>query len=181
MPSYSLICMYVSVRNSYEVRNYAVYSIAGYILQGEKDILGLWLSKSESKHQWMKIFDEIKARRVEDIFFLSIDGVSGLEEGAKTIFPDVNVQICIVHLIRNSLKYVPSKDYKKYTASIKRVYRASTLQAARTAFESEWSHYSRTIDIWIRNWEHVEQLFDYRSAIRKAMCTTNAIEVINAS
>lgn len=90
--------------------------ILGYDVDGQKDILGLWLSESESKHQWMQIFDEIKNRGVEDVLFISMDGVSGLEEGAKAIFPNVTVQRCIVHLIRNSIKYVPNKDYKKFTA-----------------------------------------------------------------
>ncbi|WP_260865208.1 transposase, partial [Staphylococcus epidermidis] len=81
------------------------YTILGYTIEGKKDILGLWLNETESKHKWMQIFDEIKSRGVEDIFFLSMDGVSGLEEGARAIFPDVTVQRCIVHLIRNSIKY----------------------------------------------------------------------------
>ncbi|WP_212952003.1 transposase, partial [Siminovitchia terrae] len=84
----------------------------------------LWLNETESKHKWMQIFDEIKARGVEDIFFLSMDGVSGLEEGARAIFPQVIVQRCIVHLIRNSIKYVPSKDYKAFTQALRKVYSA---------------------------------------------------------
>ena len=79
---------------------------------GVKDILGLWIGEAEGKHYWMQIFDEIKARGVEDVLFISMDGVSGLEEGAHSIFKDVTVQRCIVHLIRNSVKYIPSKDYK---------------------------------------------------------------------
>ena len=113
-------CMYVTIRKDYEIRNYAVYVILGYDVDGKKDILGLWLSESESKHQWMQIFDELKMRGVEDVFFISMDGVSGLEEGAKAIFPNVTVQRCIVHLIRNSIKYVPNKDYKRFTAQLKK-------------------------------------------------------------
>ena len=112
-------CMYVTIRYEYEVRETTVYTILGYDKDGHKDILGLWLNDSESKHTWMKIFDEIKQRGVEEIFFISMDGVSGLEEGAKEIFKGAIVQRCIVHLIRNSLKYVPSKDYKKFTANLK--------------------------------------------------------------
>lgn len=91
-------CMYVTLRHDYEVRECAVYVILGYDLHGNKDILGIWLSESESKNYWMQIFYEIKARGVEDIFFISMDGVSGLEVGARSIFPDVIVQRCIVHL-----------------------------------------------------------------------------------
>ncbi len=108
-------CMYVTLRSGYEAKECAVYTILGYDLNGHKEILGLWLSESESKNYWMQIFDELKARGLEDVFFVSMDGVSGLEDGAKAIFPKVIVQRCIVHLIRNSLRYVPSKDYKKFT------------------------------------------------------------------
>lgn len=177
-------CMFTTIRNQYETKKYAVYTILGYAMDGRKEILGLWLNETESKHKWMQIFDEIKARGVEDIFFLSMDGVSGLEEGARAIFPDVIVQRCIVHLIRNSIKYVPSKDYKAFTASLRKVYGAQSLKACQSAFESfkqQWSSYPGAIDVWIRNFDHVEQLFDYGSAIRRIMYTTNAVESIHSS
>ena len=177
-------CMYVTLRTGYEVKECAVYTILGYDLQGHKEILGLWISESESKNYWMQIFDEIKARGVEDIFFISMDGVSGLEDGAKAIFPNVVVQRCIVHLIRNSIRYIPSKDYKKFTEDLKKVYGAPSLKAANTAFETfsrTWEQYTGAVDVWKRNFKYVEQLFDYGSAIRKVMYTTNAIEAINSS
>ena len=111
-------CMYVTIRREYETKSCAVYVILGYDVDGVKDILGLWISESEGKHQWMQIFDEIKARGVEDVLFISMDGVSGLEEG-----------------IRNSIKYVPSKDYKAFTAQLKKVYGAPSLKAAEAEFE----------------------------------------------
>ncbi|SDN91363.1 Transposase, Mutator family [Tenuibacillus multivorans] len=129
-------CMFTTIRNDYETKKYAVYTILGYNMEGKKEILGLWLNETESKHKWMQIFDEIKARGVEDIFFISMDGVSGLEEGARAIYPNVTAQRCIVHLIRNSLKYVPTKDYKAFTASLKKVYGAQSLKACQSAFES---------------------------------------------
>lgn len=177
-------CLYVTLRNDYEVKECAVYVILGYDLNGRKEILGLWISESESKNYWMQIFDEIKSRGVEDIFFISMDGVSGLEAGTKAIFPKVVVQRCIVHLIRNSIKYVPTKDYKKFTQSLKKVYGAPTLKSANSAFEifcKEWSQYPGAVDVWKRNYSHVEQLFDYGSAVRKVMYTTNAIEAVNSS
>ena len=177
-------CMYVSLRHDYEVNQTAVYVILGYDLRGHKEILGLWLSPTESKNQWMQIFDELKARGLEDVFFISMDGVSGLEEGAKAIFPKVVVQRCIVHLIRNSIKYVPSKDYKKFTQSLKRIYGATNIKTAKTAFETfqkEWAQYPGAIDVWKRNFIHVEQLFNYGSDVRKIMYTTNAIESVNSS
>lgn len=177
-------CLYVPVRKDYETRNYAVYVILGYDVDGKKDILGLWLSEAESKHQWMQIFDELKTRGVEDVLFLSMDGVSGLEEGAKAVFPEVTVQRCIVHLIRNSIKYVPNKDYKRYTAHLKKVYGAASLKAAEAEFErfrQAWGQYPGAVEVWVRNWQHVAQLFRYGSSVRKILYTTNPIESVNSS
>ena len=177
-------CMYVTIRREYETKSCAVYVILGYDVNGIKDILGLWVSESEGKHNWMQIFDELKARGVEDVLFISMDGVSGLEEGAKSIFKDVVVQRCIVHLIRNSIKYVPSKNYKAFTAQLKKVYGAPGLKAAEAEFErfkQAWSAYPGAVDVWVRNWQHVAQLFNYGSAVRKVMYTTNAIESVNSS
>lgn len=177
-------CLYVSIRKENESKSCAVYVILGYDVNGIKDILGLWIGEAEGKHYWMQIFDEIKARGVEDILFISMDGVSGLEEGARSIFKDVVVQRCIVHLIRNSVKYIPSKEYKTYTSQLKKVYGASSLKAAEAEFErfkQAWSKYPGAVDVWVRNWQHVEQLFNYGSAVRKVMYTTNAIEAVNSS
>lgn len=177
-------CMYVTIRKDYETKSYAVYAILGYDINGCKEVLGLWMNETESKHTWMQIFDELKSRGLEDVLFISMDGVSGLEEGAKSIFKDVVVQRCIVHLIRNSIKYVPSKDYKAYTAHLKKVYGAPSMKTALAEFEKfqqTWSAYTGAIDVWKRNWNHVEQLYDYGSAVRKVMYTTNAIESINSS
>lgn len=177
-------CLYVSIRKELETKSCAVYVILGYDVNGIKDILGIWIGESEGKHYWMQIFDEIKARGVEDILFISMGRVSGLEEGAKSIFKDAVVQRCIVHLIRNSIKYIPSKDYKAYTAQLKKVYGAVSLKAAEAEFErfkQAWNKYPGAVDVWIRNWSHVEQLFNYGNAVRKVMYTTNAIEAVNSS
>ena len=195
-------CLYVSIRKEMETKSCAVYVILGYDVNGIKDILGLWIGDAEGKHYWMQIFDEIKARGVEDVLFISMDGVSGLEEGARSIFKDVIVQRCIVHLIRNSVKYIPSnqrcivhlirnsvkyipsKDYKTYTAQLRKIYGASSLKAAEAEFErfkQAWSQYPGAVDVWIRNWKYVEQLFNYGSAVRRVMYTTNAIESVNSS
>jgi transposase-like protein len=177
-------CLYVSVRKDMETKNLAVYVILGYDVNGIKDILGLWIGEAEGKHYWMQIFDEIKARGVEDVLFISMDGVSGLEEGARSIFKDAVVQRCIVHLIRNSIKYIPSKEYKAYTAQLKKLYGASSLKAADAElerFKQTWSRYPGAVDVWVRNWQHVEQLFNYGSAVRKVMYTTNSIEAVNSS
>ncbi len=177
-------CLYVNIRREMETKSCAVYVILGYDINGIKDILGIWIGEAEGKHYWMQIFDEIKSRGVEDVLFISMDGVSGLEEGAKSIFKDVVVQRCIVHLIRNSIKYIPSKDYKAYTSQLKKVYGAVSLKAAVAEFDrfkQNWSKYPGAVDVWVRNWNHVEQLFNYGSAVRKVMYTTNAIESVNSS
>ena len=177
-------CLYVSIRKEMGSKSCAVYVILGYDSNGEKDILGIWIGEAEGKHYWMQIFDEIKARGVEDVLFICMDGVSGLEEGARSIFKDVIVQRCIVHLIRNSIKYVPTKDYKAFTAHLRKVYGASSLKAAEAEFErfkTAWSQYPGAIEVWVRNWTHVEQLFNYGSAVRKVMYTTNSVEAVNSS
>ncbi len=177
-------CLYVNIRKENETKSCAVHVILGYDVDGAKDILGLWIGEAEGKHHWMQIFDEIKARGVEDVLFISMDGVSGLEEGARSISKDVVVQRCIVHLIRNSIKYMPSKEHKKYTAQLKKVYGASSLKAAEAEFgrfKQAWGQYPGAVDVWARNWQHVEQLFNYGSAVRKVMYTTNAIEAVNSS
>lgn len=177
-------CLYVNIRKDLQTKSCAVYVILGYDIDGMKDVLGIWIGDSEGKHYWMQIFDEIKGRGVEDVLFICMDGVSGLEEGARSIFKDVIVQRCIVHLIRNSIKYIPSKDYKAFTAQLKRVYGAPSLKAAEAEFErfrQTWSQYPGAIDVWVRNWAHVQQLFNYGSAVRKVMYTTNAVEALNSS
>lgn len=177
-------CLYVNIRKEMETKSCAVYVILGYDVNGIKDILGIWIGEAEGKHYWMQIFDEIKGRGVEDVLFISMDGVSGLEEGARSIFKNVVVQRCIVHLIRNSIKYIPSKDYKAFTAQLKKVYGAASLKSAEAEFErfkQAWSQYPGAVDVWVRNWQHVEQLFNYGSAVRKVMYTTNAIESVNSS
>ena len=141
-------CLYVNIRKDYETKNCAVYVILGYDVNGVKDILGLWIGETEGKHNWMQIFDEIKARGVEDVLFISMDGISGLEDGAKSIFPEVIVQKCIVHLVRNSIKYVPTKEYKRFTTHLRKVYGAVSLKAAETEFErfkQVWAAYPGSV------------------------------------
>ena len=132
----------------------------------------------------MEIFDELKARGIEDIFFLSMDGVSGLESGAQAVFPNVTVQRCIVHILHNSLKYIPNKERAGFCKDIKRVYGALNAKEAEGAldeFKEKWSQYPGSVSVWERNFHHVLQLFNHGSAVRKIMYTTNAIESVNSS
>ena len=176
--------IYVSMRTERGVHQVAVYVMLAYDTNGYKDVLGLWINETESKHVWMQIFDELKARGIEELGILSIDGVSGLEEGAKAIFPNITVQRCIVHLIRNSIRYIPRKEWSSFTKQLKGMYGAVNVEEARRAFEKlkkDWQEYPDAIAVWENNFQHVEQLFHYGSAVRKAMYTTNAIESVNAS
>lgn len=177
-------CLYVNIRTEYETKNHAIYTILAYDLSGKKDILGLWIAESENKSQWMQIFDELKVRGVEDIGFISMDGLPGLEDGAATIFPKALIQRCIVHMIRNSIKYIPQKKYKTFTAHLKLIYKAPNKKVALLEFEKfkeQWSDYPDAVRVWDLNWKHVEQLYNYTEAIRKVMYTTNAIESVNSS
>lgn len=103
-------CIYVSMRTERGIRQVAVYVMLAYDTNWYKDVLSLWINETESKYAWMQIFDELKARGIENLGILSMDGVSGLEEGAKAVFPNVTVQRCIVHLIRNSIRYIPGSS-----------------------------------------------------------------------
>ena len=188
-PLYSFVfvdCIYVKMKNDHGVvDNHAVYVILGIDAEGFKEVLGLYISPTESKSTWMKIFDSIKARGVEDILFLSMDVVSGLEEGVHSIFPQTVVQRCIVHLIRNSTKYIPSKLLKAFCADCKAMYGAINLESAEAAFETlkeKWgADYPGAIKVWENNLNHIRQLFNYPADIRKVMYTTNAIESVNSS
>ena len=177
-------CLYVNIRTEYETKSHAIYTILAYDLNGRKDILGLWVAESENRHQWMQIFDELKVRVIEDVGFISMDGLPGLEEGASAIFPKAVIQRCIVHLIRNSMKYIPQKKYKAFTTHLKLIYKAPNKKAALLEFEKfkeQWAEYPGAVKVWEANWKHVEQLYNYTEAIRKIMYTTNAIESVNSS
>ena len=124
-------CIYVSLRTEYGVQQVAVYVMLAYDVNGCKDVLGLWINETESKHAWMQISDELRARGVKDLGILSMDGVSGLEEGAKAVFPHATVQRCIVHLIRNSIRYIPRKQWSAFTKQLKLIYGAINVKQAR--------------------------------------------------
>jgi len=132
----------------------------------------------------MSIFDELKSRGVKKLSFVSIDGLTGLEDGVKSIFPEVVVQRCIVHLVRNSINYTPSKHYKEFCSDLKAVCEAVSLVAAQAAFAelaTKWSAYPSAVRVWESNFNRVEQLFDYPSEIRRMIYTTNMIEAFNSA
>lgn len=161
----------------------AVYSAIGVNSEGKKDVLGIWINETEGTHFWLSIFDELKARGVKKLLFVCIDGLSGLEEAIKNVFPTAVVQRCMVHLVRNSTKYIPVKQRKEFCTDLKAIYSAVNRTASREAMEilkTKWSKYPSAVKVWADNFIYVEQLFDYSPEIRKMIYTTNMIEAFNS-
>lgn len=177
--------LFVTVKVDGKAHKKAVHAIIGIDADGYKDVLGFWINAEEGAHYWMNIFEEIRQRGVQDILFISIDGLKGLEEGLKAIFPDTVIQRCIVHLMRNSMKYIPSKHYTEYTRDARLLYQAVSLSEAQQRFQdfkAKWEiNYPGAIKAWNNNWDHVEQLFKYPAEIRRMMYTTNYIEGLNSA
>lgn len=177
-------CLYVPVRDGRGARNAAVYAVLAHDLRGLKDALGLWTDDSEGSHRWMQVFDELRARGVEDVLYVSSDGVAGLGEGLRAVFPHATHQRCIVHLVRGSLRYVPQKEAAAFCRSMRAVYGAPSLASAESAWEAfrrEWPRYPGAVAVWERSLDQVRQLFSCGSEVRRVMYTTSALELVNAS
>ncbi len=175
----------VKVRDNGHIVNKAVYLALGVGLDGQKDVLGMWIAETEGAKFWAMILTELKNRGVEDIFIICVDGLKGFSEAIEGIYPPTQVQLCIVHMIRNSLKYVSWKDRKAVVESLKPIYSAPNAEAAEEslkAFCSTWgSKYPTIGDLWRRNWEGVVPFLAYPDYIRRVIYTTNAIESLNHS
>jgi len=175
----------VKARGNGHVVNKAVYLAIGINLDGAKEVLGMWASENEGAKFWLQVVTELKNRGVQDIFIACVDGLKGFPEAIETVFPDTQVQLCIVHMVRNSLKYVSWKQRKEVAADLKRIYQSATAEQAETeltAFEAKWDETHPTISqSWRRNWAQVIPFFAYPADIRKVIYTTNAIESLNMS
>lgn len=187
-PVYPLIffdCIVVKSREDVKVSNRSVYVALAINIEGKKEILGLWIAPTEGAKFWLGVMTELKNRGVKDLFIASIDGLKGLPEAIETVFPEVEVQLCIVHMIRNSIKYVNWKDRKEVCKDLKEVYSAATEDEASQKLEEfgqKWDAKYPTIrKKWVNNWDRIIPFFDYPEEIRKVMYTTNAIESINRS
>jgi transposase-like protein len=171
------------VRWEGEVKNISVYGMIGISTSGVKECLGLWILESESSRQWLGIFNEIKNRGVEDILIMSVDGLTGIETAIASAFPKAEVQGCIVHQVRNSLRYVSYKDYKAVTSDLKSIYKAnSELEAEENlkVFEEKWDKkYPYIAKSWTTNWNKLSTFFKYSPEIRRMIYTTNPIESFN--
>jgi transposase-like protein len=178
--------LYVDMKVERCSQKRAIYVMIGIDEDGRKDVLGFWNKASEGADEWMKIFDEIQSRGVEKISFISADGLSGLERAVKACFGENTVfQRCIVHMVRNSLKYLPRSDYASFCSDIKDVYSAVSLDAALNAFDafkSKWGNgHSKAVRVWTEQFKYVEQLFNYPVEIRRVIYTTNTIESVNSA
>ncbi|MGB5280322.1 MAG: IS256 family transposase [Arenicellales bacterium] len=161
----------------------AIYTLLGLTIEGKKEILGIYLSDNESASYWLSVLTDLQNRGLEDILIACIDGLTGFPDAIGNLFPKTEIQLCIIHQIRNSMKYVASKNQKAFMADLKPVYRASSKEAAETALdelEEKWGDtYPIVIKSWRNKWENLSAYFKYPEPIRKIIYTTNAVEAVH--
>ncbi|PNO63259.1 IS256 family transposase [Aeromonas caviae] len=174
----------LKIRANQRVINKSLYLALGINMEGHKELLGLWLAETEGAKFWLSVLAELKNRGLEDILIACVDGLRGFPDAIAVEYPQTKVQLCIVHMVRNSLRYVSWKDYKAVTADLKQIYHSATereAQQALAAFGERWdSQYPQIARSWQGNWDNLITLFDYPPAIRKVIYTTNAIESLNS-
>jgi transposase-like protein len=167
------------------VRNKSVYLAIGVSVHGTREVLGLWIEQTEGAKFWLKVMNELKTRGVNDILIVCCDGLKGFPEAIESVFPKATVQTCIVHMIRNSLRYVSFKDRKAVVKDLKPIYTAANrtaAEAALTAFETKWGRrYEMISSSWRANWERVVPFLDFPPEVRRVIYTTNQIEALNSS
>ena len=182
-PIVYLDAMYFKVRSNGKIVNKAVYICLGYTMEGYKDILGLWVDEAEGAKFWLGICNDLKNRGVKEIFIACMDGLKGLPQAIQTVFPSANIQTCIIHQIRNSIKYIASKDKKSFMKDLKEIYKAPTEELALAQLDKlkeTWGNsYGMVIDSWYNNWNNLSTFFDFSPRIRKMIYTTNALEGFN--
>ncbi|STX59307.1 transposase [Legionella israelensis] len=183
-PIVYLDCIVVKIRQDKQVINKSIYLALGVNLEGQKELLGMWLSENEGAKFWLNVLTELQNRGVKDILIACIDGLKGFADAINTVFPETKIQLCIVHMVRNSVKYVPWKDYKAITADLKLIYKSATEDEALLAleqFSERWDNkYPQISRSWRSHWHNLNTLFNYPEDIRKAIYTTNAIESLNS-
>jgi len=183
-PIVYLDCIVLKIRQDKQVINKAIYLALGVNLEGHKELLGMWLSENEGAKFWLNVLTELQNRGVKDILIACVDGLKGFPDAIQTVFPQTQIQLCIVHLVRNSIKFVPWKDYKAVTADLKQIYQSATEEEALLAldqFAERWDDkYPQISKSWRSHWENLNTIFNYPPDIRKAIYTTNAIESLNS-
>jgi transposase-like protein len=175
----------IKVKENGKVNNKSVYLIIGLTKEGKKEVLGMWINVTESASFWMSVLTDLKARGTEDILIACTDNLKGFTEAIKAVFPKTDTQLCIVHQIRNSTRYVVWNDKKEFTRELKEVYNAANKEAAwdnLQAFKEKWGKkYPHAILSWERNWDNLTAFFEYPLEIRKMIYTTNTIESMNST
>lgn len=175
-----LDAMHYKVKDGGRVINRAVYNVLAINKEGKKELIGMYVSESEGANLWLSVLTDLKARGVEDILIACIDNLNGFAEAIESVFPKVEIQSCIVHQIRNSIKYVASKEQKVFLADLKLVYQAvnkQTAEAELDKLEEKWGkRYPIVVESWRKNWHKLSTYFDYDPMIRKLIYTTNAVE-----
>ena len=183
-PIVYLDCIVVKIRQDRKVINKAIYLALGVNMEGHKELLGLWISENEGAKFWLSVLTELQNRGVNDILIACVDGLKGFADAINTVYPHTQIQLCIVHMVRNSIKYVPWKDYKPVTADLKRIYQAVSEEQALLAldqFSERWGgKYPQISKSWKTHWPNLNAIFNYPDDIRKAIYTTNAIESLNS-
>lgn len=178
-----LDALYYKVRQDGQIKSMAAYLALGMNIEGEKDLLGIYLAETESASFWLQVLSDLETRGVKDILIASIDNLKGFKDAINTIYPKTDVQLCIVHQIRNSIKYVTWKDQKEVIRNMKLIYKANDLESAEyelEKFEEKWTkRYPAMVKSWKMNWEGLSTFFGYHPEIRKIMYTTNSIEGFN--
>ena len=176
-------CLYCSVKEDLRSIKKAIYVVLGVDTEGKKEVLGIWIDSTESASKWCEIFEELKSRGVEDIFFVSMDGLTGLPEAIESVYPQTITQRCIVHIVRNIYSIIPKKETKEIISDFKKIYTSSNLENAKLEYENfveKYSENKKLIKKVKENIEWIYQLFDYPTGIRKVIYTTNAIESLNS-
>ncbi|MCU4324143.1 IS256 family transposase [Acinetobacter schindleri] len=177
-------CIVVKVRHNGSVINKAVFLALGINLDGHKELLGMWMAENEGAKFWLNVLTELKNRGLQDILIACVDGLKGFPDAINSVYPQTHIQLCIIHMLRNSLKYVSWKDYKAVTQDLKAVYQSPTEEAALMAldqFAQTWDDkYPQISKSWRTHWENLNTFFAYPAEIRKAIYTTNAIESLNS-
>jgi len=183
-PIVYLDCIVLKIRQDRQVINKSIYLALGVNMEGHKELLGMWISENEGSKFWLGVLTELQNRGVKDILIACVDGLKGFPDAINAVYPETQIQLCIVHMVRNAVKYVPWKDYKPVTADLKLIYQAATEDEALMALDQfcgKWNDkYPQIGKSWRTHWENLSTLFRYPPDIRKAIYTTNAIESLNS-
>lgn len=174
--------IHFKIRDNGKIVNKCGYTVLGITKEGNKDLLGIWLGGSEGSKFWLQVLNELQNRGVQDILICCVDGLKGFSDAIKTIFPNTEVQQCIIHQVRNTMKYIPHKDKKEFCADMKEIYGAPTEKAGFEALQKmkkKWKQYEMYLKSWETKWDELNSFFKYSQPVRRVIYTTNAVESLH--